>query len=138
MTGISQLLSHCQQWCQSYLFIVPDKLKIGYFKNYCFNAVLFCSRKYFIFINFLSQLVPFCYLSIPEVIFVVFDVAPSSHPADFFLLSIFLTVYQWLHSIIVQAIRLTNQNTMYQSFTNEFKYSTIIIHSFQNLQNGYQ
>lgn len=121
---------------------MPDKLKIGYFKNYCFNLMQCYSAQenisFLFFINFLSQLVPFCYLSIPEVIFVVFDVAPSSHPADLFLLSIFLTVYQWLHSIIVQAIRLTNQNTMYQSFTNEFKYSTIIIHSFQNLQNGYQ
>lgn len=43
---------------------------------------------------------------VPEIIFVVFDVTSSPHPSNLLLLSIFLAVYQWLHSIIVQTIRL--------------------------------
>lgn len=43
---------------------------------------------------------------VPEIIFVVFDVTSSPHPSNLLLLSIFLAVYQWLHSIIVETIRL--------------------------------
>lgn len=43
---------------------------------------------------------------VPEIIFIVFDVTSSPHPSNLLLLSIFLAVYQWLHSIIVKTIRL--------------------------------
>lgn len=46
---------------------------------------------------------------VPEIIFVVFDVTSSPHPSNLLLLSIFLAVYQWLHSIIIQTIRLTTK-----------------------------
>lgn len=48
----------------------------------------------------------FVRFEVPEIIFVVFDVTSSPHPSNLLLLSIFLTVYQWLHSIIVKTIRL--------------------------------
>lgn len=56
---------------------------------------------------------------VPEIIFVVFDVTSSPHPSNLLLLSIFLAVYQWLHSIIVQTIRLkTKHNNIYNSINH--------------------
>lgn len=73
-------------------------------KNLLCSQLLSCSKKRRLSWGF-----------VPEIIFVVFDITSSPHPSNLLLLSIFLTVYQWLHSIIVKTIRLKQNRTIFKT-----------------------